>query len=106
MQPKLKELLLRKYPYRKSESDNTSVVVSATQQKGLTLRFDGTDVHWTPIEKQLLDWGDPFPAGKRLRLVISFNYIENTSSSNVSGRTTDKRGISSANQRMLQSGRV
>ena len=54
------------------------------------------------IEKQLLDWGDLFLAGKKLRLVISFNYMENTSSSNVSGRTTDKRGTSSATQRMLQ----
>ncbi|KAH8434447.1 uncharacterized protein LDX57_012094 [Aspergillus melleus] len=102
LQPKLKELLLRKYPYRKLESDDTSVVVSATRQKGLTLRFDGTDVDWTSIEKQLLDWGDLFLAGKKLRLVISFNYMENTSSSNVSGRTTDKRGTSSATQRMLQ----
>ncbi|KAJ5875236.1 uncharacterized protein N7473_012583 [Penicillium subrubescens] len=45
LQPKLKELLVRKYPHRKPESDNTSVVVSATRQKGLTLRFDGTDIN-------------------------------------------------------------
>jgi hypothetical protein len=58
------------------ESDDTSVVVSATRQKGFTLRFDGTDIDWTSIEKQLLDWGDLFLAGKKPRLVISFNYIE------------------------------
>lgn len=75
MQPKLKELLVRKYPHRKLESDDTSVVVSAIRQKGLTLRFDGTDIDWTSIEKQLSDWGDLFLAGKKLRLVISFNYI-------------------------------
>lgn len=76
--------------------------MSATWQKGLTLRFNGTDVDWTSIEKQLLDWGDLFLTGKKLRLVISFNYMENTSSSNVNSRTTDKRGTSSATQRMLQ----
>ncbi|KAJ5472033.1 hypothetical protein N7539_008602 [Penicillium diatomitis] len=37
LQPKLKELFTRKYLYRKLESDNISVVVSATRQKGLTL---------------------------------------------------------------------
>lgn len=102
LQPKLKELLVRKYPHRKLEPDDTSVVVSATRQKGLTLRFDGIDIDWTSIEKQLSDWGDLFLAGKKLRLVISFNYMENSSSSNGSGRTTDKRGTSSATQRMLQ----
>jgi hypothetical protein len=56
LQPKLKELLVRKYPHRKLESDDTSVVVSATRQKGFTLRFDGTDIDWISIEKQLLDW--------------------------------------------------
>jgi hypothetical protein len=70
LQLKLKELLVRKYPYRKLESDNTSIVVSATRQKGFTLRFDRTDVDWTSIEKQLLDWGELFLASKKLRLVI------------------------------------
>ncbi|KUM55832.1 hypothetical protein ACN42_g11406 [Penicillium freii] len=102
LQPKLKELLIRKYPHRKLESDDTSVVVSATRQKGLTRRFDRTDVDWTSIEKQLFDLGDRFLAGKTLRLVISFNYTENTVGSTANRRTTDKRGASSATQRMLQ----
>jgi len=102
LRPKLKELLIRKHPHRKLESDDTAVVVSATWQKGFTLRFDGTDIDWNSIEKQLLDWGELFLAGKKLKLAISFNYLETASSSNVSGRTTDKRGTSSATQRMLQ----
>lgn len=102
LQPKLKELLIRKYPHRKLESDDTSVVVSATRQRGIPLRFDGTDIDWSSIEKQLFDWGDLFLAGKKLRLVISFNYIESPQSSTISRRTTDKRGTSSATQRMLQ----
>lgn len=52
LQMKLKELLIRKYPHRILESD---VVISATQQKGLTLKFDGTDIHLTSIEKQVFD---------------------------------------------------
>ncbi|KAJ5986554.1 hypothetical protein N7451_010919 [Penicillium sp. IBT 35674x] len=102
LQPKLKELLIRKYPQRKLKSDDTSVVVSATRQRGLSLRFDGTDIDWPSIEKQLFDWGDLFLAGKKLRLVISFNYIEDPQGSTISRRTTDKRGASSATQRMLE----
>jgi hypothetical protein len=101
LQPKLKELLIRKYPHRKLESDDTSVVVSAIRQKGLTRRFDKTDVDWSSIEKQLFDWGDLFLAGKTLRLGISFNYTENTVGSTANRTTTDKRGASSATQRML-----
>lgn len=74
LQPKLEELLIRKYPQRKLKLDDTSVVVSATRQRGLSLRFDGTHIDWSPIEKQIFDWGDIFLAGKKLRLVISFNY--------------------------------
>jgi hypothetical protein len=70
LQPKLKELLIRKHPHRKLESDDTSVVVSATRQKGFTLRFEGTDIDWNSVEKQLLDWGELFLAGKKLRLAI------------------------------------
>jgi hypothetical protein len=77
LQLQLMELLVREYPHRKLESDDTSVVVSATRQKGLARRWDGTDIDWTFIEKQLLDWGDLFLAGKKRRLVISFNYMGN-----------------------------
>ncbi|OQD75547.1 hypothetical protein PENANT_c153G06638 [Penicillium antarcticum] len=100
LQPKLKELLIRKYPRRELELDDTSIVVSATRQKGITRRFDRTDIEWSSIEKQLHDWGDLFLAGKKLRLSISFNYTENTSTAD--RRATDKRGASSATQRMLQ----
>lgn len=98
LQPKLKELV-QKYPHRKLESDDTSVVVSATRQKGLTLTFDGTDIDWTSIKKQLFDWGDLSLAGKKLRLVISFNYMENAPASTVSGRT-----IAHETLRLLSSG--
>lgn len=48
LQPKLKELLSRKYPHKEIESDDTSVVVSVTRhsQRDLTRRFDRTDVDW------------------------------------------------------------
>ncbi|KAJ5529828.1 hypothetical protein N7527_003221 [Penicillium freii] len=102
LQPKLKELIIRKYPHRKLQLDDTSVIVSATRQKGFPLRYDGTDIDWSSIEKQLFDWGDLFLTGKKLKLSVSFNYIENTQVSTASRRATDKQNTSSATQRILQ----
>ncbi|KAJ5666534.1 uncharacterized protein N7477_008982, partial [Penicillium maclennaniae] len=34
--PKLKELLIRKYAHRKLKSDNTSIIVLATRERGLS----------------------------------------------------------------------
>ncbi|KAI7970541.1 hypothetical protein EIK77_000324 [Talaromyces pinophilus] len=101
LQPKLKELLSRKYPHKHLSSDDTSIVVLVTRhQDKLTRLFDQTNIDWPVVEKQLLDWGDLFLAGKRMKLIISFNYIEDSQAA--SRKATDKRGPSSATQGMLQ----
>ena len=102
LQPKLKGLLIRKYPHRKLKSDDISVVVSATRQKGFTRRFDRTYIDWSSIEKQLFDWGGLFLAGKTLKLGISFNYTENTLGS-TNCKKTGKRGASSATSACFKS---
>lgn len=103
LQPKLKELLCRKYPHKSIICDDTSIVVSVTRhQDKLTRRFDQTNIDWPAIEKQLFEWGPLFLAGKKMKLIISFNYIDNSQSSTSSRRTTDKRDTSSATQGMLQ----
>ncbi|PGH02176.1 hypothetical protein AJ80_08899 [Polytolypa hystricis UAMH7299] len=84
LEPKLREKLCAKYPHRKIVLDDTSIVVMPD------------------IEKQLSEWGHHFLAGKRLKLIISFNYIEDIQGSTASRRTTDERGTSSATQGMLQ----
>ncbi|CZR65341.1 uncharacterized protein PAC_15241 [Phialocephala subalpina] len=53
------------------------------------------------IEKQPVKWAELFCAGKKLRLNLSFNYVETTHMSVTSSRKGDKRGSSSITQQML-----
>lgn len=103
LKPKLAELIGKKFPRKRVESDDTTIVVSVNQrsQRDLTRRFDQTDIDWSAIEKQLLAWGELFSAGRRLRLNISFGYIEHSHSVISTSQSPDKRGRSSATQRML-----
>jgi hypothetical protein len=53
-------------------------------------------------DKQLLDWSPYFQKGKRLRVNLSFNFMEaNAQSASRSARRGDKRGRTSAIDRML-----
>lgn len=83
--------------------DDTTIVVSVNQrsQRDLTCRFDQTDVDWSAIEKRLLDWGALFATGKKLRLDISFGYVEHDHSATATPLSAEKRGRSSVTQRML-----
>ena len=73
------------------------VSVNDHQHHDLTKHFKDTDVNWTAIEKQLLMWENLFLEGKKLRLSISINYIEDSSTPG----GTNKRGKSSRTKRML-----
>jgi hypothetical protein len=79
LQPKLGKLLRKKLPQNKCvRSDDTNVVVSVADrsQRDLTKRFDDTEIEWSIVEKQLVVWGELFRAGKKLRVDLSFNYVE------------------------------
>ena len=101
LKPKL-EASIRKIN-RSLKSDFTSVVVSVTQRKepDLTKRFNNTTIDWTVIENQLVAWGDFYREGKKLRLNLSFNFVDTT---NTSLRRGDKRGSSLTTLRMLTEG--
>ncbi|KAL3489585.1 hypothetical protein BJX62DRAFT_226498 [Aspergillus germanicus] len=91
------------YPYKKIALDDTSIVVSVTRLPDkLTRQFDKTDFDWPAIENQLLEWGHHVLAGKRMKLIISFNYTDESPGTTISRRSTDKRGTYSATQAMLQ----
>ena len=104
LRPKLEKLLEGKTSRAgRVRSDDTSIVVSVNDrsQRDLTKRFENLNIDWTAVEKQLLRWGELFCRGKKLRLSITFKYIEDDRlPRSISGRV-EKRGRSSVTKRML-----
>ena len=104
LKPKLEKLLRKKVSSNKRVTpDDTNVVVSVTDrsERDLTKRFDETEIGWPVIEKQLVAWGELFRAGKKLRVDLSFNYLETGPQLATSSRKGDKRSSTSATQQML-----
>jgi hypothetical protein len=99
--PKLEDSMRKQK--RSLKSDFTSVVVSVTQrtEPNLTKVFPQTSIDWAVIENQLVAWGELYRAGKKLRLNLSFNYVDTT---NTLLRRGDKRGSSSTTRQMLAAG--
>jgi hypothetical protein len=82
LKPKLDKLILKKYPRNKHvRCDDTSATVSVTDrtERDLTKRFDETSIDWSVLQKQLLAWGELFRAGKKLRVDLSFNFVDSHS---------------------------
>ena len=104
LKPKLEKLLRKKVPSNKRVTpDDTNVVVSVRDrsERDLTKRFDETEIEWPVIERQLVAWGELFRAGKKLRIDLSFNYLETGQQPATSSRKGDKRSFTSATQQML-----
>lgn len=83
---------------RRVRLDDTDMVLSVNSQRDIDKHFEGTSVDWTVVEKQLLAWAYLFRRGKKIRLRISINYVED---SGPLPSRTDKRGKSSVTTRML-----
>lgn len=81
LKPKLEKLLRKKLAQNRSvRCDETNVVVSVTGrfERDLIKRFDDIDIDWSIVEKQLLVWGELFRSGKKLRVDLSFNYLDHS----------------------------
>lgn len=102
MQPKLNKPLARKFANKPLRADDTSVVVSVTDrtEPNLYMHFDSIDIDWTVLETQLQTWSHLLRIGKKLRIDMSFNYIEPGGTA-ASYRRGTKRKHASATQDLL-----
>lgn len=104
LRPKLEKLLEGKTSRAgRVRSDDTSIVVSVNDrsQRDLMKRFENLNIDWTAVEKQLLRWGELFCRGKKLRLSMTFKYIEDDRLPRSTSGKVEKRGRSSVTKRML-----
>jgi hypothetical protein len=99
----LSRILLERASRQKNTAEqvvDTNVAVSVTDrsERDLVKHFDGLDIDWTVIEKQLQIWSHLFCIGKKLRIDISFNYVETGQVTGASVRRGTKPGYSSVSQ--------
>jgi hypothetical protein len=74
--------------------------VNDRSERDLCKRYDDMHIDWPVVERQLLRWAELFRSGKKLRVDLSFNYIESSSATSATTSREQGRG-SSATQRML-----
>jgi hypothetical protein len=105
LQPRVDTLVARKLPTGgQAECDDTTVVatVNDRSERDLVKRYDDMHIDWSAVERQLLRWAELFRIGKRLRVDLSFNYVEAVVATSASAARMHKRG-SSATQNACRS---
>lgn len=104
LHPKLKKLLKKKVARdSRLRAEDTAVVVSINDRSehNLTKRFDGLNIDWSQVENQLRVWGDRLRDGKRLRVILTFNFVESDVEPTSAAAGHAQGGRRSATSRML-----
>ncbi|KXJ84980.1 hypothetical protein Micbo1qcDRAFT_169776, partial [Microdochium bolleyi] len=104
LRSKLDKLSMKKLASNRSyRPDDTTVVVHVQDrsERDFVKRFDELDIEWSILEQQLLLWSNLFRAGRRLRIEITFNYIQTSGGAGVTTKRGTKRGFASTSERML-----
>ena len=78
------------------------MVATATDrsEQDFPKRFNDINIDWSVIEKRLIRWGELFRHSKKLRVDISFNYVDSQPQTAGTTKQGSKRS-SSVTQRML-----
>ncbi|KAK7937476.1 uncharacterized protein PG986_014344 [Apiospora aurea] len=103
---KLEKVAEKKFPANRSfQVEDTKMIVSVTGKRKLKKRYDGLNIDWAVLAKQLRSWSHLLARRKQLCINIVFNYVETTPAPRLSQRqtrrsTTPRTG--SATDLMLQ----
>jgi hypothetical protein len=82
LQAEVEKLVEKKLPRSSHvELDDVGVVASVKDrsESDLTKRFDDMNIDWSVIERQFVRWSEPFRAGRKLKVSLTFNYIDSAS---------------------------
>ncbi|CAG2001635.1 unnamed protein product [Fusarium graminearum] len=89
LRSKLDKLAKKKLPPNRTfHVDDTDIAVSVNYrgEEDLATRSDGLDIDWKIIESKLQAWSHLLLDGKRLKISLSFNYVETSQSGSVVAR--------------------
>lgn len=104
LKSQLDEVLCTKVPHNwcvKPEDTKVVVTVNKHAENDLVLGFNGLKVEWSIVNDQLRQWKELVLAGKTLRVILTFTYVETGSKSNTLVIQGNKRGAVSTTDRML-----
>lgn len=91
---KVEDLLKKKTPRNKCynpEETNVTNSITKPSERDYIRRFELFDIEWDSIAKQLEEWSHLFRAGKKLRIDISFDCVEEIQTS-MTTRSSARRG--------------
>lgn len=73
----------RAFTNRQVRLDYTTIMASMLNDRSPKLHqeFEGIDINWTNIERQILSWSEPFWKGKRLKIDVCVNYLADNNKS-------------------------
>jgi len=84
------------------EADATTIAISVNDRSeyDITKRFERLEIDWLIVERQLQAWSNLLRIGKRLRIDISFNYMESGKAARTVGRGATAAGLAERNTRL------
>jgi len=97
-------LQMKKKRHQRVRFEGTDITMKSNDrfQRKIEKFCNSTNIDWKPVEKQLRKWSNLLRIGKKLTLVIAFNYrSEDDDQSTSVSRRVDKRGRVSATSRMV-----
>lgn len=97
-------LQMKKKHHQRVRSEGTDITMKSNDrsQRKIEKFCNSTNIDWKPVEKQLRKWSNLLRIGKKLTIVIAFNYrSEDEDQYMPASRKVDKRGRVSATSRMV-----